>query len=112
MSKYIHTYIATSEATKADQKSSIQSRGWDKELCRCVCAERVLLLCPDLFPDKRGEAPPIPRGGSTETPPTGAFGAEERKKNKIYDSETPRRHESLMKVITQYSRQESAYSVH
>ena len=38
------------------------------------------LLCPDLFPGKRGEAPPIPRGGSTETPPTGALVAEEMTK--------------------------------
>jgi hypothetical protein len=44
----------------------------------CVRCVRKFLLCPDLFPDKRGEAPPIPTGGSTETPPTGGFVAKEK----------------------------------
>ena len=41
----------------------------------------VFLLCPDLFPGKRGVAP-IPSGGSTETPPTGVFVAEETTEQK------------------------------
>ena len=40
----------------------------------------MFLLCPDLLPSMRGAAPPIPRGGSTETPPTGVLVAEEKKK--------------------------------
>ena len=42
-------------------------------------SECVSLLCPEWLPEKRGEALPIPRGGSTEIPPTGALEAEEIK---------------------------------